>query len=135
MRHPYHLVDVSPWPISMAFGVFTAAIAMVSWLGNYTISNILVLSIILLILFIPYVWWRDVSREAKAGYHTLTVQRGIQIGFLLFLLSEIMLFVSFFWGYLHSCLAPVIELGSVWPPVGVYAIQPFGLPLVGTCIL
>lgn len=46
-----------------------------------------------------------------------------------------MLFVSFFWGFLHSSLAPVIELGSVWPPIGIHAIDPFTLPLLGTCLL
>ena len=49
-------------------------------------------------------------REAKGGYHTTRVQRGILIGFLLFLLSEVMLFVSLFWALFHSSLAPNVEL-------------------------
>jgi cytochrome c oxidase subunit 3 len=46
-----------------------------------------------------------------------------------------MLFLSFFWAYLHSSLAPSVELGSVWPPVGIHAIDPWGIPLLGSCIL
>jgi cytochrome c oxidase subunit 3 len=76
-----------------------------------------------------------VIREAKGGYHTVAVQRGIVIGFLLFLVSEIMLFFSFIWAYLHSSLAPSIELGAVWPPVGIESLNPWALPLVATLLL
>jgi len=74
-------------------------------------------------------------REAKGGFHTTTVQRGILIGFSLFLLSEIMLFFSFFWSFFHSSLAPTVELGSIWPPVGISSVSPWSLALVGTCVL
>ena len=67
-----------------------------------------------LIFIIVFLWWRDVIREAKGGYHTTVVQRGILIGFLLFLLSEVMLFVSFFWAFFHSSLSPNVELAALW---------------------
>jgi len=73
-------------------------------------------------------WWRDVIREAKGGYHTIRVQRGILIGFLLFLLSEIMLFVSLFWALFHSSLAPNVEL-AMWPPVAINAVDTWAIPL------
>jgi len=76
-----------------------------------------------------------VIREAKGGFHTTLVQRGILLGFLLFLLSEIMLFVSFFWSFFHSSLAPAMELGATWPPVGINAVNPWGIPLLGSCVL
>jgi len=84
---------------------------------------------------IAFLWFRDIIREAKGGFHTKIVQKGILIGFLLFLLSEIMLFFSFIWAYLHCSLAPDISLGSVWPPVGIEAINPWSLPLLGTTLL
>jgi hypothetical protein len=104
--HPFHLVDVSPWPFLMSFSIFGAAVGLVSWLGHYPSNP---LSYMPALLLIPLLWWRDVVREAKGGYHTTVVQRGILIGFLLFLLSEIMLFSSFFWAFFHSSLAPNIE--------------------------
>ena len=131
--HPYHLVDVSPWPILMSLSVYAFAIALVSWLTHFPVNSIH--TVLASILLIAVLWWRDVLREAKGGYHTVIVQRGILIGFLLFLLSEIMLFFSFIWAYLHSSLSPAIELGSVWPPVGIEAINPWNLPLVGTTLL
>jgi len=42
-------------------------------------------------VFAVIYWWRDVIREAKGGDHTSRVQRGILIGFLLFLLSKVTL--------------------------------------------
>lgn len=89
----------------------------------------------MIIVLIAIQWWRDVIREAQGGFHTSLVQRGLLIGFLLFLLSEIMLFVSFFWAFFNSSLAPAVELGATWPPVGIHAVNPWGIPLLGSCVL
>jgi cytochrome c oxidase subunit 3 len=70
-----------------------------------------------------------------SGHHTILVQKGILLGFLLFLVSEIMLFFSFFWSYFHSSLVPSVELGLIWPPLGINAVSPWGLPLLGSIIL
>src|SRR5690348_4548781 len=99
--HPFHLVDCSPWPILLSFAMLSGAISVVSWMNIVPVlAAAPVFGILLVILFL---WWRDVIREAKGGYHTTRVQRGILIGFLLFLLSEVMLFVSFFWAFFHNC--------------------------------
>jgi hypothetical protein len=79
--HPYHLVDVSPWPLLMSLAVLSAATGLVSWLGHFPTNLVPQLVVIALIAF---QWWRDVIREAKGGYHTTLVQRGLLIGFLLF---------------------------------------------------
>ena len=82
------------------------------------------------------VWWRDVIREATfEERHTKAVQKGIRLGMLLFIISEIMFFFGFFWAFFHAALAPTVELGSVWPPVGIYAFNPWGVPLFNTLIL
>jgi cytochrome c oxidase subunit 3 len=54
---------------------------------------------------------------------------------ILFIVSEIMLFFAFFWGFFHSALAPVPEIGSVWPPLGIQTLSPWGIPLLNTLIL
>ena len=81
-------------------------------------------------------WWRDVIREATyQGCHTYMVRRGLKYGMLLFILSEVCLFVSFFWGFFHSSLAPAIQMGGVWPPEGVNPLEPFAIPLLNTAVL
>lgn len=132
--HPYHLVDGSPWPLLMSLALLGFAVTIVSWLTGFQ-QSFLSFSSIALIGLISILWWRDVIREAKGGYHTAIVQRGLLIGFLLFLLSEIMQFFSFFWSFFHSSLSPGVELGSSWPPVGLHAVNPWAIPLLGSCIL
>ena len=100
--HPYHLVDVSPWPILMSFGLLSLALALVSWLTLGQNSLFLYFLVIINIIFISYQWLKDVVREGKAGYHTKAVVKGIEIAFYLFLLSEIKIFFSIFWTYFHS---------------------------------
>jgi cytochrome c oxidase subunit 3 len=87
-------------------------------------------------LYVMFVWWRDIIREATwQGYHTKIVQKGIKIGVILFIISEIMFFFAFFWAFFHSSLAPTIQIGSVWPPVGIIPLDPFKVPLLNTAIL
>lgn len=82
------------------------------------------------------VWWRDVIREATfSGYHTSLVVRGLRIGMVLFIVSEVMFFAAFFWGFFHSSLGPTVEINAVWPPLGIDVISPWGVPLVNTLIL
>jgi len=70
-------------------------------------------------------WWRDTVRESTfQGYHTNQVQKGIKIGFFLFVISEIFFFISIFWAFFHSSLAPSVELGSIWPPKGIEPLNP-----------
>ena len=61
--------------------------------------------------------------------------RKFTIGFLLFLLSEIMLFLSFFWAFFHASLAPSFEIGAFWPPIGINAVNVWGIPLLGSTVL
>lgn len=81
-------------------------------------------------------WWRDVVREsAYQGYHTLRVLKGIKIGFILFILSEVAFFFRFFWGFFEFSLSPLIELGGKWPPIGITQLDRLGIPLLNTAIL
>ena len=57
------------------------------------------------------------------------------MGVALFIVSEVFAFVSVFWAYFHSSLAPTIELGSSWPPVGIEPLDPFAIPLLNTILL
>nr|QCQ69088.1 cytochrome c oxidase subunit 3 [Synchytrium taraxaci] len=130
--HPYHLVEASPWPLFMSFSLLSLAIGFATWITNLQAN---LLPQFLLVGFVAILWWKDVLRESAGGYHTIVVQKGITIGFLLFLISEIMLFFSFFWAFFHSSLAPAVDIGSVWPPEGINAVNPWAIPLFGSCVL
>lgn len=133
-NHPFHLVDYSPWPLTGAIGAITTVAGIVKWFHQYDIS-LFTLGNIITILTV-YQWWRDVSREGTfQGLHTYQVTIGLRWGIILFILSEVLFFVSFFWAFFHRSLSPAIELGASWPPIGIISFNPFQIPLLNTAIL
>jgi Heme/copper-type cytochrome/quinol oxidase, subunit 3 len=65
----------------------------------------------------------------------LAVQKGLNIGIILFIVSEALFFLAIFWAFFHSAMAPSVELGGQWPPLGIEPVNPFELPLLNTVIL
>ena len=51
-------------------------------------------------------WWRDVIKEAQEGYETPVVQLHLRYGMILFIASEVMFFVAWFWAYFDAALYP-----------------------------
>jgi cytochrome c oxidase subunit 3 len=108
---------------------------MAMYFHNYTGSLLLVLTGFLMIIFTMYTWFRDIVREAVyEGQHTKQVQLGLRNGMLLFIFSELLFFISFFWAFFHSSMNPTIEIVQ-WPPLGIEVIGPWGVPLLNTFIL
>nr|YP_010472502.1 cytochrome c oxidase subunit III [Nipponoharpalus discrepans]UVG42126.1 cytochrome c oxidase subunit 3 [Nipponoharpalus discrepans] len=133
-NHPFHLVDYSPWPLTGALGAMILVSGLVKWFHQFN-SNLLIIGILLTLLTMIQ-WWRDVTREATfQGLHTYVVTMGLRWGMILFIISEIFFFISFFWGFFHSSLSPTIELGNMWPPIGIKPFNPLQIPLLNTLIL
>nr|WHL46544.1 cytochrome c oxidase subunit 3 [Chionarctia nivea] len=133
-NHPFHLVDYSPWPLTGAIGVLTLVTGMIKWFHNFNMS-LLILGYFIIILTM-YQWWRDICREGTLqGKHTILVTKGLRWGMILFIVSEVFFFLSFFWAFFHSSLSPNIEIGAMWPPMSIIAFNPFQIPLLNTIIL
>nr|QWB85695.1 cytochrome c oxidase subunit III [Peithona prionoides] len=133
-NHPFHLVEISPWPILSALGTMTMMTGLIKWFHLYKI-NLFFLGLLIIIL-IMYQWWRDIVRESTfQGLHTYSVTMGLRWGMILFITSEIFFFISFFWGFFHNSLSPSIELGMNWPPKGIQTFNPIEIPLLNTLIL
>ena len=137
LKQPYHLVDPSPWPLLGAAGggLTLSGIVVVAHYGNW---SLLVLGL-LLTLGVMFFWWRDVLKESGTpGMHSAIVRLGLRYGMFMFIASEVMFFVGFFWAYFHFALFPEHVLGvehATWPPPGVLTFDPWGLPFLNTMIL
>ena len=104
------------------------------WFHQYRLFLFIIGIFITIITIIQ--WWRDIIRERTfQGFHTYIVKLGIQWGIILFIVSEILFFIRFFWGFFHRRLSPTIELGIIWPPLGINPFNPFQIPLLNTIIL
>nr|AGO28108.1 cytochrome c oxidase subunit III [Ectrychotes andreae] len=133
-NHPFHLVDQSPWPLTGSIGALTLTSGMVMWFHKNNMSLYILGMIILFLTMIQ--WWRDIVREGTyQGKHTLIVTRGLKWGMILFIVSEVFFFISFFWAFFHSSLSPTIELGMIWPPKNIETFNPMHIPLLNTMIL
>nr|AZL93268.1 cytochrome c oxidase subunit 3 [Gastraspis sp. ZJUH_2016016] len=133
-NHPYHLVTMSPWPLLTSFSVMIMMTGTIM-MFNYKKSYLMMIGL-LVILLCSYQWWRDITRESTfQGMHTIMVMNSIKLSMILFILSELLFFVSFFWTFFHSALSPNIEIGSTWPPLNIKQFNPYQIPMLNTIIL
>lgn len=111
---PFHLVESSPWPILTSNAVLSMMIGAVLYFNGIAYGRELLTLGFLATLFAFILWFRDVTTEGTyLGDHTLIVQKGLTMGVSLFIVTEVFFFVSIFWAYFHSSLAPTVELGSI----------------------
>src|SRR5688572_27717115 len=140
-HHDYHLVNPSPWPAVGGAAAFILAIGAVSWMhgGHWAVMALG----FALVFYVMFMWWRDVINEAHAGDHTPVVSLHLRYGMIMFIASEVMFFVAWFWAFFDASLfadeaiqaSRVAVTEGVWPPKGTAIFDPWHLPLVNTLIL
>jgi len=113
---------------------FRIASGFLAWFHSK--SSLLLIGGLVLIVLVIVQWWGDViSESGLIGFHTNVVQSGLRYGMKLFIVSEVLFFLRFFWAFFHASLSPNVELGGVWPPTGVTPFNKFGVPLLNTAVL
>ena len=152
VKHDYHLVPASPWPLLGSFAAFVLTAGGVVWmkgllgLPKHTWDSSWVLALgFVLVLLTMLLWWSDVVKEGNEGDHTPVVSIGLRYGMILFIASEVMFFVAWFWIFFEMALFHHVRVGSsidevrtawaTWPPHGVETVPAFQLPLVNTLTL
>ena len=147
-HHDYHLVNPSPWPIiGSIFALLTAVGLIMSMkdlaIGGLKVGPYMLGAGIIGLLYVMASWWLDVIHEAETGDHTAVVQISHRYGMILFIASEVMFFVAWFWAFFDASLftnetiqyARVAFTGGVWPPRGTEVLDPLNFPLLNTLIL
>mgnify|MGYP001051676653 CR=1 FL=1 len=151
VKHDYHLLSPSPWPLIGSFAAFVLAIGFVVW-ANINSTNFasgdgvgffglagtpwILIAGFLLVIYTMVGWWRDVVRESVVKKeHTPVIKLGLRYGMILFIASEVMFFVAWFWAYFAVAFFPTDHGLTSWPPAGIQTFDPWHLPLVGTLVL
>jgi cytochrome c oxidase subunit 3 len=149
VKHDYHLVNPSPWPLVGSMSSVVMALGGVVWMkGLFGLPkhDPLVFFLGLAgVLFTMGAWWRDVTIEANQGDHTPVVSIGLRYGMIMFIASEVMFFVAWFWIFFemalfhhHRTLSSIEEVRTAWatwPPKGIETVPAWNLPLVNTLTL
>jgi cytochrome c oxidase subunit 3 len=149
VKHDYHLVNPSPWPFVGSAAATVMFMGLVIWLkGSFGLEKgtwwVFALGM-LGILYTMVGWWADVIKEANQGDHTPVVSIGLRYGMILFIASEVMFFVAWFWVFFEmslfhehrtlSAIAEVRDAWAQWPPKGVELVPAWHLPLINTLTL
>jgi cytochrome c oxidase subunit III len=154
VNHDYHIIDPSPWPLIGAIGGLIMAVGAVMFMrwnsdqqflfaGADLANPYLMFVGLLIVLYTMFGWWSDTVKESHQGHHTRVVSMHLRYGMLLFIASEVMFFVAWFWAFFDASLFPdevhqtarAAFTGGQWPPAGIEVLDPLHLPLFNTIIL
>ena len=152
-HHDYHIIDPSPWPLTGSIGALVMALGGIGWmqgmkgadslLGLPITNPVLFLVGLAIVLYTMFGWWGATIKEAHEGHHTRVVSLHLRYGMIMFIASEVMFFVAWFWAFFDASLFPdeahqvarAAFTGGQWPPVGIEVLDPMHLPLYNTIIL
>merc|ERR1712164_84076 len=131
---PFCLLVNSPWLLVFALFLFhyVLALNLYCWKGihfSWSLDFIFLCLFSGLIITLHF-WFRDLLRELNKKYEILLMV--LFLVFFLFLASEALLFLSFFWASLHSLSSPSL---GIWPGEGFYLPDPCELTFANTLLL
>ncbi len=156
VNHDYHIIDPSPWPLIGSIGALVMAVGAVAYMRALSESEFVLFGMnfaaggptimlvgLAIVLYTMFAWWSDTVKESHQGHHTRVVSMHLRYGMLLFIASEVMFFVAWFWAFFDASIYPgeaaqfarVEHTGGVWPPEGIEVLDPWHLPLFNTIIL
>ena len=144
-NHDYHILPPDIWPLIGSISALTFTSGMVLFMhsdpgeiGETSWRLVLGLGVAGLIATF-FSWFSNIVREAQSGDHTPVVQLHLRYGMILFIASEVMFFVGWFWSWFDFALFPnalTEVVGGQFPPKAIEAVMdPFDLPLLNTLIL
>ncbi|MDG1417425.1 MAG: cytochrome c oxidase subunit 3 [Maricaulis sp.] len=157
-NHDYHLVDPSPWPIVGSIGAFLLAVGAVAYMtagglfaegplaffygdgveGDARGTSMGMMIGFAIVIWTMFGWWGDMIKESNAGLHTPVVDLGMRYGMILFIASEVMFFVAWFWSFFEYAIFHEVRLDpgmAMFPPTGVETFDPWHIPLMNTLVL
>lgn len=137
--HDYHILPPDLVPLVTTIGAFTFTTGMVLKMHEMSGGAVVPWAGLALLIAAMFTWFNKIVNEAHAGDHTPVVQLHQRYGMILFIASEVMFFVGWFWAFFDFSLFPSTiskAIGGQWPPKELEAVlDAFDLPLLNTMIL
>jgi len=151
-NHDFHILDPDIWPLVGAFSGLTFTTGMVLFMHEMAGAHLVLGLGVAGLIATFWGWFSKIVNEAQRGDHTPVVQLHLRYGMILFIASEVMFFVGWFWSWFDFALFPSpIEIvdglatnyigqdGAAalekFPHEGIHVLDAFDLPLLNTLIL
>lgn len=136
----FYVTNHSPWPFFLSLSLFSLILNSIAFIHYYKLGFLGIVFSLFATLTIASLWWWDLIIETQNVWlYTSLIQKNLKLGMILFIISEIFFFFSFFWAFFHSSLSPSIAIGCVWPPnyfdVLLKIIDPWDIAIVNTAFL
>ena len=152
VNHDYHILEPDIWPLIGSISALVFTSGMVLYMHEMPNGHLVLGLGIMGLIATFYSWFSNIVKEAQRGDHTPVVQLHMRYGMILFIASEVMFFVGWFWSWFDFALFPApIEIvdgvttslfgqdgaaaAAQFPPKGLQVMDPFSLPLLNTLIL
>nr|DBA43941.1 TPA_asm: COX3 [Bombus terricola] len=131
---PFHMVTISPWPIILSINLLNLMLSTILWI--YLNNMMLMIINLIMLILVTLMWFRDIIRESTfQGMHSLLIISMMKFSMIMFIISELFFFISFFWTFFHNSISPSIEINFSWPPSMIKFFNPFEIPLLNSIIL
>nr|DBA43538.1 TPA_asm: COX3 [Bombus balteatus] len=131
---PFHMVTYSPWPMIVSIDIMNMMLSIILWIYLNNLMIMMMNSMVLLMSSL--MWFRDIIRESTfQGMHSLYIIMMMKFSMIMFIISELFFFISFFWTFFHNSISPSIEINFSWPPKMIMFFNPFEIPLLNSIIL
>lgn len=136
----FYVSGNSQWPFLISMLLFMLTTSTVAYMHYYRYALFVMCLSFICLIIVASLWWWDLIIETQTfSIYTPLIQRNLKIGMILFILSEVFFFFSFFWAFFHSSLSPSIAIGGIWPPEYFMeinkVIDPWDIALVNTAFL
>jgi len=136
MTNVFHLANLSPWPVVLSLALLSLFVFFVGVIKSFFLNIFRLGFLFILLILITRMWWGDLKIESSfQGNHSIRIISMLKFRMIVFIISEVIFFVSFFWAFFHRRISPGLELGCEWPPISVEVFDPMGIPLLNSVLL
>ena len=132
----FFLIKISPWPIFSSISLLNFVLFLTAYVHYHMSVYWFVILGILLINLSFYFWLKDIIRELVfLKFFSKLIRNNLKTGFWLFIVSELMFFIGFFWAFFHFAWEPDIQLSTIWPPFNGIQLNSLYIPTINTFFL